>query len=168
MAAKQSAGLLLYRRTGSGIDVLLAHPGGPFWAKKDAGSWSAPKGEYATGEDALTAAKREFHEETGLPAPDGDYQDLDQIKQAGGKIVRLFALEADLNLNGFTSNTFEMEWPPKSGQTKTFPECDRAAWTPLGIAPHKLVKGQVEFIDRLAKLLHVEPPPEPPTQASLF
>jgi len=167
---KQSAGLLLYRKAQEVYEVFLVHPGGPFWAKKDAGSWSAPKGEFEAGEDLLTAAKREFQEETGQQAPSGNYQPLGEIKQSSGKVVHLFALEADIPAGVCQSNTFEMEWPPKSGQRQAFPECDRSQWFPLATAKQKLVKGQVEFIDRLAEKLQtsIETASEHPVQASLF
>lgn len=164
---KTSAGILLYRRATNGFEVLLVHPGGPFWAKRDAGSWSAPKGEYAEGEEPLVAAKREFSEETGLTAPDVSYKSLGEQKQSSGKIVQLFAAEADLPLDTFHSNTFQMEWPPKSGQQQTFPECDRAAWVPLQSASQKLVKGQAVFIERLARQLGVDLAP-PPQQTTLL
>jgi predicted NUDIX family NTP pyrophosphohydrolase len=167
--AKQSAGILLYRRAKSGYEVLLIHPGGPFWAKKDLGAWSIPKGEF-DGEDALEAAKREFGEETGLTAPAGEYTLLGEAKQPSGKLVRVFALEADVNLERFHSNMFTMEWPPKSGQQQEFPEADRAAWYTLSAAKRKLVKGQVVFIDRLAEKLGLTPEEDPHVgvQASLF
>lgn len=151
--AKSSAGLLLYRQGAKGYEVLLIHPGGPFWAKKDQGAWSLPKGEFVEGEDPLVAAKREFQEEIGLPAPQGDYESLGEAKQSSGKIVHAFTLEANLSLDGFNSNTFIMEWPPKSGQQQEFPEADRAAWLPLKTATRKLVKGQVVFVERLADKL---------------
>ncbi|HSX33615.1 MAG TPA: NUDIX domain-containing protein [Candidatus Saccharimonadales bacterium] len=166
----QSAGILLYRKNGGAVEVLLVHPGGPFWAKKDLGSWSVPKGEFAENEAPLAAARREFSEETGSPAPDGDYQALGEAKQSSGKVVHVFALEHDLDLSGFKSNLFEMEWPPKSGTKQSFPECDQAAWVPLAQATQKLVKGQVLFVERLAAALQISlvAASAPPTQASLF
>ena len=152
--AKHSAGILLYRKTDTGYEVLLVHPGGPFWAKKDLGSWSIPKGEYDEGEEPLVAAKREFAEEIGSQAPDGDYQTLGEAKQSSGKIVHAFTLESDFSLEKFSSNMFQMEWPPKSGQTQEFPECDKAAWVPLASAKQKLVKGQVALLETLASHLH--------------
>src|SRR5688572_32146264 len=134
---KLSAGILLYRKSSLGYEVLLVHPGGPFWARKDVGSWSMPKGEFEDGEQPLVAAKREFAEEIGAPAPDGRYQTLGEIKQSSGKVVHAFALESDFNLEKFHSNMFEMEWPPKSGQKQEFPENDRAAWVPIGQARQK-------------------------------
>lgn len=151
--AKQSAGILLYRKTDNGYEVLLVHPGGPFWAKKDLGSWSIPKGEYEEGEEPLVAAQREFAEEVGSPAPDGDYQTLGEAKQSSGKIVHAFALESDFNLEKFHSNMFHVEWPPKSGKQQEFPENDKAAWIPLSAAKQKLVKGQISIIEILAKNL---------------
>lgn len=160
--AGRSAGILLYRKAQSGYEVLIVHPGGPFWARKDLGSWSIPKGEFSPEEDALLAAKREFEEEVGAPPPEGDYQQLGDFTQSaqkvgpprfklpGGKIVHAFALEADFNLENFRSNMFEMEWPPKSGRKQEFPEVDRAAWVPLAIARDKVVKGQAPIIDALA------------------
>ena len=165
--AKVSAGILLYRKTKGGYEVLLVHPGGPFWAKKELGAWSIPKGEFVEGEEPLVAAKREFEEEVGSPPPAGDYHPLGEMKQSSGKIVHAFVLEAEFDLEKFKSNLFEMEWPPKSGQTQEFPECDKAAWVSLPTAKQKLVKGQVIFIDRLAEQLGQESA-EPPQQASLF
>jgi predicted NUDIX family NTP pyrophosphohydrolase len=153
MPAKHSAGILLYRKAASGSEVLIVHPGGPFWAKKDMGSWSMPKGEFDPDEDALHAAKREFKEETGLTPPEGNYLDLGEVKQPSGKIVRAFALEADVDLKNFKSNLFELEWPPKSDQKQQFPEADKAAWTPLNVAAQRLVKGQVPFLTILADQL---------------
>lgn len=164
---KQSAGILLYRPTPKGFEVLIVHPGGPFWAKKDAGAWSIPKGEFTEGEEPLVAAKREFQEEVGAAAPAGDYQSLGEAKQASGKIVHAFALQHDFNLEHFRSNLFSMEWPPRSGTQQEFPECDRAAWVPVATAQQKLVKGQVPLLNRLAEFLHVDQP-RPPQQVELF
>jgi predicted NUDIX family NTP pyrophosphohydrolase len=145
---KQSAGILLYRRTDQGIEVLLVHPGGPFWTKRDLGSWSVPKGEFDDSEQPLEAAKREFSEEVGGSlAPDYKYINLGQFKQPSGKIVYAFACDADFNLELFKSNMFTMEWPPKSGQQQEFPECDKAAWLPLDSAKQKIVKGQIPILD---------------------
>jgi predicted NUDIX family NTP pyrophosphohydrolase len=171
---KQSAGILLYRKGQKNLEVLIVHPGGPYWAKKDAGAWSIPKGEFTEGEDPFVAAKREFSEEIGLPAPEGDYQDLGQAKQSSGKIVYIFVLQADLDIKNFKSNQFEMEWPPRSGQKQSFPEADKAAWVSLAKAKTKLVKGQQIFIDNLAAILDVnveiedEPDESGPAQVSLF
>jgi predicted NUDIX family NTP pyrophosphohydrolase len=169
---KHSAGVLLYRAVRAGFEVLIVHPGGPFWAKKDLGAWSIPKGEFAEPEEPLVAAKREFQEEIGAPAPVGHYETLGEAKQASGKIVHAFALKSDFNLERFKSNMFEMEWPPKSGVQQEFPECDRAAWVPLKTAKQKLVKGQVVFLETLAKKVgeNLDGPVTDggPTQASLF
>ena len=166
---KLSAGILLYRRTPSGYEVLLVHPGGPFWANKDLGSWSIPKGEFEEGEQPLAAARREFAEEIGAPVPNGDYQLLGEAKQSSGKVVSAYCLESDFNLERFHSNMFKMEWPPKSGKQQEFPENDKAAWVPLPTAKQKVVKGQVGFIDELAARLKVDLTDQgPPTQSSLF
>src|SRR5205809_292776 len=125
--ARESAGLLVYRRTGTGFEFLLAHPGGPFWKKKDAGAWTIPKGEIQDGEEALAAAKREFKEELGIDI-EGEFVSLTPIRQKAGKLVRAWALEADLDLSSVKSNTFSMEWPPRSGRTAEFPEVDRVAY----------------------------------------
>lgn len=154
--AQQSAGILLYRHGSDGYEVLIVHPGGPFWAKKDRGSWSIPKGEYADGEEPLAAARREFSEEVGMQPPDGDYRELGRAKQPGGKVVCAFALEADFDLERFSSNMFEMEWPPRSGQKQAFPECDKAAWVPLPAATQKLVQGQLPLLEALAAQLGVD------------
>jgi predicted NUDIX family NTP pyrophosphohydrolase len=148
--AKQSAGILLYRKKGRQLEVFLGHPGGPFWAKKDTGSWSVPKGEYEEGEEPLQAAIREFEEETGF-RPSGDFIQLATIRQKGHKTVRCWAVEGDLDADGIVSNLFEMEWPPRSGKIKTFPEIDRAAWFPVGIAREKINERQAGFIDELVK-----------------
>ena len=147
---KRSAGLLLFRRDADGVRVFLVHPGGPFWQKRDAGSWSIPKGEYAAGEDARAVALREFEEETGMAAPAGDLFALGEVRQAGGKIVTAWALEGDIDPQQIVSNTFEMIWPPKSGQRATFPEVDRAGWFTLAEAEEKLLGGQRPFLERLA------------------
>lgn len=167
--AKSSAGILLYRRVRGNYEVLLVHPGGPFWAKKDLGSWSIPKGEFDAAEEPLTAAKREFKEEIGALPPAGQYTPLPVAKQSSGKVVYAFALESDFNLEQFKSNMFEMEWPPKSGVKQEFPENDRAAWTPLAVAREKVVKGQVSIIEALAAKLGVTiEPVSPASQTSLF
>ena len=146
--AKRSAGILMFRRSERGIEVLLMHPGGPFWAKKDAGAWSIAKGEYAEGEDALAVAQREFEEETGA-RPHGDFLPLGEIVQAGRKIVTAWALEGDFNPAALISNRFDLEWPPKSGRKISFPEVDRAQWFSLADARQKMLPGQREFITRL-------------------
>ena len=150
--AKTSAALLVYRRRGPALEVLIVHPGGPYWAKKDDGAWSLPKGEYGEDEDPLTVARREFAEELGQPAPDGDVVDLGEVKQAGGKRVRCFAISADVDVSEITSHEFEMEWPPRSGKRQLFPEVDRAAWVSVDVARVKLLGGQVPLLDRLLDL----------------
>lgn len=167
--AKQSAGLLLYRVRQSTVEVLLVHSGGPFWAKKDKGAWSIPKGEFTDDEPPFEAAKREFQEELGSPAPEGTYLDLGTVKQAGGKVVYAWAIEADFDPATLKSATFSMEWPPKSGQEQSFVEVDKAAWVPLTKAEEKVFKGQVSFFSLLAeKLGKAIEPPIRPEQASLF
>jgi len=146
--AKRSAGLLMYRRTEQGIEVFLVHPGGPFWARKDLGAWSIPKGEYAEAEDPLAAAKREFAEETGLTAR-GDFVPLTDVRQPGGKIVRAWAFEGDADPAQIKSNTFAMEWPPRSGKRIEMPEVDRAGWFPIKAAKARILKGQKPFLDQL-------------------
>jgi predicted NUDIX family NTP pyrophosphohydrolase len=147
--ARRSAGILLHRRGADGVEVLLVHPGGPFWAKKDAGAWSIPKGEHEEGEDARACALREFAEETGsAPAP-GELRDLGTVRQKSGKVVRAWALEGDLDPETVRSNHFEMEWPPRSGRRLQFPEVDRAAWFGLDAARAKINPAQAAFLDRL-------------------
>jgi predicted NUDIX family NTP pyrophosphohydrolase len=146
----KSAGLLLYRISDDGVaEVLLAHPGGPFWARKDAGAWSIPKGEYEPSEDALATARREFREEVGLDPPAGDLLPLGERRQPGGKWVTAWAVAGDLDVTHATSNTFEIEWPRGSGARRTFPEVDRVEWIPVSLARQKLLKGQVPFLDVL-------------------
>jgi predicted NUDIX family NTP pyrophosphohydrolase len=145
---KRSAGILMYRRAGAALELLLVHPGGPFWKSKDLGAWSIPKGEYAEGEEALDVARREFEEETGA-RPHGDCLPLGELIQPGRKIVIAFALEGDFDPATLKSNTFEMEWPPRSGRKASFPEVDRAQWFSPADARQKILKGQCEFIDRL-------------------
>lgn len=147
---KRSAGLLLHRRAaGGGVEVLVAHMGGPFWARRDEGAWSIPKGEYGDGEDPLAVALREFEEEIGRPAPAGTPRELGEFRQSGGKRITVFALEGDLDASRITSNEFEMEWPPRSGRMQSFPEVDRAEWMLAETARTKLVKGQVPALDAL-------------------
>ena len=138
----------MYRREGQDILVLLVHPSGPFWAKKDFGSWSIPKGEYAEGEDALAAARREFAEETGCQ-PEGEFQPLGEVIQAGGKRVVAWAVCGNFDPQTLTSNRFEMEWPPRSGQIRSFPEVDRAAWFTVAAARERLLRAQTTLVDRL-------------------
>jgi len=152
MAKKNSAGILLHRLRGSGIEVFLVHPGGPFWATKDAGAWSIPKGEFEAGEDPLEAAKREFKEETGF-AVAGNFIELTPVKQPGGKVVYAWAVMGDCEADSIKSNTFSLEWPPRSGKRKEFPEVDRAGWFPMAEAREKLLKGQVGFLTRLISTL---------------
>jgi predicted NUDIX family NTP pyrophosphohydrolase len=146
-----SAGVLLHRhRDGGRREVLLGHMGGPYWARKDEGAWSIPKGEYTDDEEPLAAARREFAEELGAPVPaDVRYEPLGSVRQRGGKVVTVWAAEADFDPSAIASNTFEMEWPPGSGQRQSFPEIDRAAWFEIPVARLKIVPGQVEFLDRL-------------------
>ncbi|GAB2486353.1 NUDIX domain-containing protein [Jatrophihabitans fulvus] len=152
MAARRTAGLLLWRRGDGGADtrveVLIAHMGGPYWSKREDGAWSVPKGEPDPGEDELAAAYREFGEEIGIPAPDGEPVPLGEAKQNNGKVAIVWALEADLDVSGFVSNTFEMEWPPRSGRMQSFPEMDRAEWVTVEDARVKLLPAQVTFLDR--------------------
>ena len=148
---KQSAGILLYRSCDREPEVFLVHPGGPFWKNKDLGSWSLPKGEYAREENPLAAAKREFREETGFPAPEGEYIALGELRQAGGKRVTAWAVEGECSAEEIASNTFTLEWPPKSGRMEEFPEVDRAAWFPLAVAKTKILSSQSAFLETLAK-----------------
>jgi predicted NUDIX family NTP pyrophosphohydrolase len=146
---KTSAGLLLFRRTDGELEVLLVHPGGPYWRNKDDGAWSVPKGEYEPGEDPPEVARREFEEELGVAPPDGAGEPLGEIRQSGGKIVTAWAHEGDLDVDTMRSNTFEMEWPPRSGRMQEFPEVDQAAWFSIDEARWKLNRGQLPFLDRL-------------------
>ena len=148
--AARSAGLLLFRRTSDGLQVLLVHPGGPFWATRDLGAWSIPKGEHTDEEDALAAARREFAEELGSPPPDGETIALGEVRQKAGKIVRAWAIAGDLDPLQITSNTFTMEWPPRSGRTGEFPEVDRAQWFGLTEARERINPAQAALLDRLA------------------
>ncbi len=155
---RRSAGILLYRVVDDGaegrIEVLLGHMGGPFWARKDAGAWTIPKGEHRPDEDPLAAARREFAEEIGVPVPAPEFVDLGEVRQSGGKVVRAWAArlsdEADFDASTAVSNTFEMEWPPKSGRTQTFPELDRVRWFDLDMARSKIIVAQRELLDRLS------------------
>lgn len=152
--SKQSAGILVYRKSGDGIEVLLGHPGGPFWAKKDKGVWSIPKGEFDD-ELAIDAAKREYQEELGSKPPEGELLDLGTVKMKSGKVIYAWAVEGDFNVATVRSNTFTMQWPPRSGNEQEFPEIDRAGWFSLAVAKQKLVTAQGEFIDRLADIFGV-------------
>jgi predicted NUDIX family NTP pyrophosphohydrolase len=151
-SAKKSAGIILYRFHNNLPEVLLVHPGGPFWAKKDLGAWSIPKGEFETNENPLDAAKREVEEETGVIAS-GDFIELTPVKQKSGKVVYAWALQKDIDPAYITSNNFEMEWPPKSGKKKSFPEIDKAAWFDIDEAKKKIIKGQASLIEELKKKL---------------
>ncbi|MGH2833076.1 MAG: NUDIX domain-containing protein [Solirubrobacteraceae bacterium] len=154
MPTRRSAGLLLYRRAENGaLEVLIAHMGGPFWAHKDSGAWSIPKGEYSPSEDPLQAARREFHEELGLPPPQGQELHLGSARQRSGKIIDIWALPADLEVGEIHGNTFQMHWPPGSGQLRSYPEVDRAGWFDTPQARDKLTPGQVPFLDELERLL---------------
>jgi predicted NUDIX family NTP pyrophosphohydrolase len=152
VAAKHSAGILLFRRTDGRTEVLIGHMGGPFWAKRDEGGWSLPKGEYEPDEPARDAARREFREELGLPAPDGEFLELGEARQSG-KVVTVWAVEGDLDPAAVVPGTFELEWPPRSGRMQEFPEIDRVGWFDVATAREKLVKGQRVFLDRLAERL---------------
>jgi predicted NUDIX family NTP pyrophosphohydrolase len=150
-SGRQSAGILLYRRGPRGLEVLLVHPGGPLWARRDLGAWSIPKGEYLPGEDPLAAARREFQEELGLAAPDGPVLDLGEVRQRGGKHVRAWGLEGVVDADAVRSNTFALEWPPRSGSFIQVPEVDRAAWFALGAARERINGAQAELLDRLSE-----------------
>lgn len=150
---KRSAGLVLFRDADGSVEVLIGHPGGPFWARKDDGAWSIPKGEYAEGEDPWTVAQREFEEELGKPPPAGPRIDLGDVRQPGGKTVTAFAVRGDLDLDGTVSNTFTLEWPRGSGRIAEYPEIDRALWCDVATARVKLLKGQVPLLDRLLAAL---------------
>lgn len=150
-AIARSAGLVLYRTRGGQLEVLLVHPGGPFWARRDLGAWSIPKGEYSPDEDPLAAARREFAEELGTQAPDGRAEDLGEIRQKSGKLVRGFALEGNLDAGAITSNTCQIEWPPRSGRSIEIPEVDRAAWFSLDEARERVIAAQAELLERLAE-----------------
>ncbi|MER5542666.1 NUDIX domain-containing protein [Streptomyces sp. NPDC001118] len=148
---KRSAGLLLFRHTDDGLEVLLGHMGGPLWAKKDAGAWTVPKGEYAPDEPAWEAARREFREELGLAPPGGTAVPLGEVVQKNGKIVTAWAVEADPDLSAFSPGTFTMEWPPRSGREQEFPELDRVEWLGLDRARELIITAQNAFLDRLAE-----------------
>jgi predicted NUDIX family NTP pyrophosphohydrolase len=150
--AKQAAGILLYRQSPRGLEVLLAHPGGPLWARKDLGAWTIPKGQFGPEESALDAAKREFLEEMGSPAR-GAFVELGSIKQPSGKLVHAFTAEADFDVTQVKSNLFTLEWPPRSGRSGQYPEVDRAEWFSIEDARRKILKGQEPFLDRLLAVL---------------
>ncbi|MFF4792429.1 NUDIX domain-containing protein [Streptomyces sp. NPDC001276] len=149
--SRRSAGLLLYRRSGDGLEVLLGHMGGPFFARREAGAWTVPKGEYDPEEPAWEAARREFREELGLPPPDGEAVPLGEVRQTNGKTVTAWAIEGDLDPAAIAPGTFSMEWPPRSGRTQEFPELDRVAWLGLDRAREVIVTAQTAFLDRLAE-----------------
>ncbi|HZX36963.1 MAG TPA: NUDIX domain-containing protein [Streptomyces sp.] len=153
MAAKRSAGLLLFRRRGADIEVLIGHMGGPFWQSRDDGAWSVPKGEYTPDEEPVAAARREFVEELGVPPPDGEWLPLGEARQAGDKVVTVWAVDGDLDTGLVVPGTFTMEWPRGSGRMQEFPEIDRAEWISVAGAREKLVTGQRIFLDRLEELL---------------
>ena len=151
MAAKQSAGILLFRRITGGLEVMLVHPGGPFWKNKDLGVWSIPKGEFHDNEDPLLAAKREFKEETGSDI-EGNFVALDPVKLKSGKVVFAWAVEGDLDVDALVCNTIRIEWPPRSGKYQLIPECDRGEWFSLDMASKKINPGQANFLDQLNTL----------------
>jgi predicted NUDIX family NTP pyrophosphohydrolase len=153
---QRSAGILMYRRKRGAVEVLLVHPGGPFWKKKDEGAWSIPKGLYEESEDALAAARREFEEETGA-APAGEFIPLGEFRQSSAKIVSVWAVEGEFDVTKLTSNTFALEWPPKSGKINDFPEIDRAAWFSPNEARRKILKGQRTVLDALIAKLGLPP-----------
>lgn len=150
-SGKRSAGLLLFRHSDRGLEVLLGHMGGPFFARRDAGAWSVPKGEYEPDETAWDAARREFQEELGIAPPDGEAIELGEVRQSNGKVVTAWAIEADLDPAAMVPGTFRMEWPPKSGQVQEFPELDRVEWLSLERARAVVVTAQATFLDRLAE-----------------
>ena len=150
---KQRAGILLYRRTKHVLEVLLTHPGGPYWEGKDEGAWTIPKGIIEDGEEPLETAKREFGEELGSPLPAGELKPLKEIRQAGGKLVQTWAVEGDFDPTALQSNLFRMEWPPKSGEKREFPEVDRAGWFTMDRARQKILKSQSNLLDQLEELL---------------
>jgi predicted NUDIX family NTP pyrophosphohydrolase len=153
---KKSAGILMYRYVENAFEVLLVHPGGPFWSKRDVGAWSIPKGEFGPNEDPETSAKREFAEELGIQ-PEGDLLPLGEIRQRGGKVVIAFALRGNFDVSVLRSNTFEIEWPPRSGKVESFPEVDRAEWFDLTAARDKIIEGQRPFLDRIIRVCHAGP-----------
>lgn len=170
--AKLSAGIVLYRLRGGALEIFLVHPGGPFWKNKDLGSWSIPKGEYEPDEDALSVAQREFEEEIGCAIPAGNLVPLGEIRQPSGKVVSAWALEGDCAAEPIHSNTFTLEWPPKSGRLEEFPEVDRAGWFAYHAANEKVLPGQRGFLEKVALLVGYTPEPtsaeKGPKQGSLF
>ena len=160
--AAVSAGVLMYRRGGTGVEIMLVHPGGPYWQRKDNGAWSMPKGEIDAGEDSKEAACREFAEETGVELDAARLRALGEIRQRAGKRVIAFAVEGDLDAAAIRSNSFEMEWPPRSGKMQLFPEIDRAEWFDLPAAHAKILDGQRPLLDRVAELVADEEGEKPP------
>jgi predicted NUDIX family NTP pyrophosphohydrolase len=150
---ERSAGILLFRHAGDDLEVLLVHPGGPYFARRDAGAWSIPKGLYEPGEEPLACARREFAEELGTPCPDGPVLELGEIRQRNGKRVTAWAVEGDLDAGAISSNTFTLQWPPRSGRIREFPEVDRAGWFGVEAAREKLIAAQVPLLERLAELV---------------
>lgn len=165
-----SAGLLVYRPKNNSVEVLIVHPGGPFWARKDLGAWSLPKGQYVQGEEPFAAARREFAEEIGQPAPDHEATSLGEVKLKSGKTISAWAVPGDLDAENIKSNPAQIEWPPRSGKKLEFPEVDRAGWFDLSTAMQKLHPAQAEFVTRLAEHLGVKTkkPADLPEQSSLF
>lgn len=161
---KLSAGLLVYRVVDGVVEVLIGHPGGPFWARRDDGAWSIPKGEYTADEDPWAVAQREFIEEIGKPAPSGPAVRFAPLRQPSGKIITAYAVRGDVDLDGTVSNTFELEWPKGSGQLRAFPEIDRVGWFPVAVARQKLLKGQRPLLDRLLELPDLAGYAEGPTR----
>ena len=157
MPARKSAGILLYRFADGVLEVLIGHMGGPFWARRDAGAWSIPKGESLPGEALMDVARREFAEEMGSPVPAEDFLELGELRTSSSKLVTIWAAEGDLDAAATRSNTFRLEWPPRSGRVQEYPEIDRAAWLPVEQAREKLVKGQAPFLDRLLAALAARP-----------
>jgi predicted NUDIX family NTP pyrophosphohydrolase len=155
MAKKESAGILMYRLHDSTLEVFLVHPGGPYWAKKDAGAWSIPKGEFSEKEDRLSAAEREFQEETGI-LPTGDFVALTPVRQPGGKVIYAWAVKGDCDAATIVSNRFSIEWPPRSGKYQEFPEIDRAGWFTIDVAREKVLKGQLGLLEELGRLVDKE------------
>jgi predicted NUDIX family NTP pyrophosphohydrolase len=153
MAPRRSAGILVYRRRGDRLEILIGHMGGPFWSRRETAGWSVPKGEYGADEEPLAAARREFLEELGLPVPVGPLVDLGEQRQPSGKVITVWAVEGDLDPADVVPGTFEMEWPRGSGRTAEFPELDRVQWCDLDLARDRLVKGQRPFLDRLRERL---------------
>jgi predicted NUDIX family NTP pyrophosphohydrolase len=151
--SKQSAGLLVYRGAGASLEVLLVHPGGPFWSKKDDGAWFIPKGEVEPGEEPWDTARREFREELGLSPPEGSALDLGTVKNKGGKLIYAWGLSGDLDLTGFVSNTFSLEWPPRSGKQREFPEVDRALYFGIEAATQKMHAAELPLLERLLRAL---------------